>query len=210
MSRFGVILVCLAVVAAGIFYLTQQTNRSGVAGSQSSSDQNAEAETFPKWKEFEPKSGLFKVLLPHPPHYAKDLVPIPDSDKKRRYDMYASEKIDGTLFMITVITYPAEVDMTDSHEILQQIVNELKHSKSDNQITNLKDGFFQTHPAVDFTINNKEIQVEGKAFIVGNTVFVLSYVVKEDHFDPVEYQEYIDSFQLTPKNVTSKKNRGTQ
>lgn len=203
MSRFGIILVCLAVFLAGLFYLSQKPKSSGIAGSATSSDKNTESEAFATWKEFEPKSGLFKVMLPHLPQYAKDLVPIPGSDKKRRYDMYASEKIDGTLFLISAITYPPEVDMTDSHEILKQIVEELKNSKSDNQITNLKDSLFKTYHAEDFTIINKELQVEGKAFIVGNTVFVLSYVVKEDHFDSSEYQHYIDSFQLNPKNVAS-------
>lgn len=200
MNRMGIVFVSLVIFLLGLYYLTRDSKNFGVVKSQSTSAQNSAMEIFENWTPFKPKSDLFKVLLPHPPQYAKDLVPIPGSDKKRRYDMYASEKIDGTLFLISVITYPAEIDMTESHDILKQIVDELKNSKPDNQITKVKDSLFKNDPALDFTIINKELQVEGIAFIEGKTVFVLSYVSKKDHFDQTEYQHYIDSFELLDKN----------
>lgn len=199
MSKFGITIACIAILLVGAFYLIPSLRNSykilpGILYDKTTT--SSDKEDFSTWQDFIPRSGLFKVLLPHTPQYAKDLVSIPDSDKKRRYDMYASEKIDGTLFLISVITYPSEVDTKNSHEILNQTVNELMQSNVDNRLISRKEIQFEKYPAVDFSMNNRDFHVQGRAILVDKIVYVVSYITRKNDFDPVEYQHFIDSFEL--------------
>ena len=194
MNKTAIILISLAILAAGLIYVRKEAKEDSSAQAQIF---DKAAENFNSWQSFKPRSGLFKVMLPHPPQYAKDLVPIPGSDQMRRYDMYASEKIDGTLFLISVITYPTEAEASESAEILKQIVEELMRSKPDNHLSNKKESRFKSYPALDFTIANQGFRVEGKVFMVGKAVYVLSYITRKDGFNKAEFQHFIDSFELT-------------
>lgn len=193
MNKAGIVVASMAILAAGLLYVRQEAKNDPAKQVQVS---GKNSETFNTWVPFRPKSGLFKVLLPHPPQYAKDLVPIPGSDQKRRYDMYASEKIDGTLFLISVITYPTEAESLESADLLKQTVDELMRSKPDNQLSSIKESVFKEHPALNFIITNREFKVQGIVFMVGKNVYVLSYVARQNDFNAIEFQHFVDSFEL--------------
>jgi hypothetical protein len=206
MSRIGIIVICLVVILLGVFYFTPSLRNAFKSPSGATSTRNAStSESFSTWKEFVPRSKLFKVLLPSQPQYAKDIVDIPGTDQKRRYDMYASEKIDGTLFLISVITYPPEFDTSFTEDIIKQTIDELKRSKPDNKLTKLRDNAFKAQRSFDFSLDSGEFHVEGKAFMVDKIVYVLSYITRINDFDPTEYQHFIDSFELLDKQESSDK-----
>jgi hypothetical protein len=198
MNKIVVVIICLVIILLGALYFVPSLQKSFKVfpGGSSVKSTTSDAENFSTWQKFVPRSRLFKVMLPHKPQYAKDLLPIPDSDKKRRYDMYASEKIDGSLFLISVITYPMEVDTSFPEDIIRQTVDELMRSKPDNQLSKLDKNLLRTKPAFDFSIDNKDFHVEGQVIMDDKTVYVLSYIARKDEFDPIEYQYFIDSFQL--------------
>ena len=201
MYKIWITIACLAILLLGMFYFMPHLKNAykTLPGTESISADTENSENFSTWKKFTPQSGLFKVMLPDTPQYAKDLVAIPRSDKKRRYDMYASEKINGTLFLISVITYPQDVDTSLTDDILRQTLDELMKSHPDNRLSNFKNNLFKMHQTLDFSLNNGEIQVEGKILMVGKTVYVLSYITRNDNFDPKEYQHFMDSFELLNK-----------
>lgn len=188
MKKLAAILGCLAVFAIGLYYYALDRE-----------EEMGEALNFSTWTEFTPKSGLFKVFLPSPPQYGKDFVAQPGTDKKKRYDMYASEKVDGTLFLITVITYPSEIDTKSSADIMRQNIDELMHHKADNNLTKILEGVFQSHQSYEFTIENREFHVEGKSIQSGPRVFMLTYITKNDNFDQEEYKHFVDSFHIQEK-----------
>lgn len=160
------------------------------------STQGGGAADFSTWKKFIPSSNLFEINLPNPPQYGKDYVQIPGTDKKRRYDMYASEKLDGTLFLITVITYPPNYDTHDSFKILQENIDDLMHQKVDNRLNNLLQSQFQNHDTLDFSFENKDFIVDGRSIHDDPIVYMLSYITKKNNFDHEEFQHFIDSFKI--------------
>lgn len=203
MDRLGILVICLAILAAGLFYVNQGTQD---ATATHSGDKNSKNDSkHSTWLVFKPRSGLFQVALPHSPQYAKDFVPIPGTDQKRRYDMYASEDIDGTVFLISVITYPAEAVTGESSELLKQIVNELMKAKPDNQLISQKESSFQGHEALDFKFENKQFHVEGKAFKVDNRVYVLSHVTRKGDREIEDFNYFINSFELLNPTVETNK-----
>jgi hypothetical protein len=154
---------------------------------------------YSDWNEFIPKTGLFKVRLPSTPQFANETVNIPGTDFKRLYEMYASEKINGAVFMVSVITYPPTFPITNNDELLHEVIDELVSSNPNNRLLETRDVEFQSHPNVDFHMVNKEYDIEGKAFLVDKTMYVLTYVVKNTDYDVKDYQYFLNSFVLTPK-----------
>lgn len=197
MGKFATLLVSLILLFLCMFYFfpSLKNTYKSLPGDFKSSTL-PDSKVFSSWKEFVPQSRLFLVKLPSDPQYAKDLVAIPNSDQKRRFDMYASEKIDGTLFLVSIITYPDEADTSFTSDILRQTVEELMRNKPDNKLTKIQDNVFQLHPTLDFSFDSQQFHVEGKVIMVNKRVFVLSYVTRKNEFDPAEYQYFIDSFKL--------------
>ena len=188
--------ICLAILAIGLFYLGQPAHEPPP---QTIDFANAvhqlTAEDFSAWKEFVPQSKLFRVELPYPPQHATDLISMPNSDKKRRFDMYASEKGNGAVFLISVITYPEEVHPSSVEDTLKQTIEELMKHNPDNRLSKSEHTFFDQHPALDFAIANREFLVQGKALLIGRSVYMLSYASRVGEFDAEDYRYFIDSFQ---------------
>jgi hypothetical protein len=155
-----------------------------------------EVPSFADWREFSAQSGKFKVFLPAAPQYVKESVNIPNTDKKRKYEMYVAQKVNGTIFMINLITYPTEVDTSNKNQILRDIINEMVEANTGNQLTELQDTIYQQHPALDFHIVNQELNIQGKAFMIEKTLYLLAYIAKEMDFTRAEYDHFIDSFQI--------------
>lgn len=196
MSKIGMIILCLVIIVFGLFYAIPGLKNRILTGTFQTSSQKAESDKFSTWEEFVPQSGLFKVRLPHAPQYAKDFIPISNSDKMRRYDMYASEDIDGTLFLISVITYPDVIEDSLTEDVLHQTIDELMKSNADNHLKRVEREIFNMQNALNFSIENRDFLVEGKLMTVGKRIFVLSYVSLAENFDLLEYQHFVDSFKF--------------
>lgn len=159
------------------------------------------AAPFSDWREFAQSNNKFTVVLPVVPQNATEAVPIPNSDKKRDYDMYVSEQLNGTIYMISLITYPNDYNTNDEVPLLHTIVDEMMTTNPNNQLSDIKDETFQGHKAVVYTIKNKEITIKGKSFIDGKTLYILNYMAKNPDFTESEYEHFINSFKLGPAKV---------
>ncbi|WP_075882489.1 hypothetical protein [Candidatus Protochlamydia sp. W-9] len=154
---------------------------------------------YAEWREFTSESGDFKVLFPSMPQYAKEAVNVPNTDVKRRYAMYAAEKINGTVFMISVITYPQDFNTNNKNTIVRSVIDELIASDPANHLLEQRDAIFQEQSAIDFHLVNKEFDIEGKSFMIDKTVYVLTYVARNRDYDIADYKHFIESFRLLSK-----------
>lgn len=152
---------------------------------------------FDNWGEFTSHVKGFKVSLPSYPQHAKQAVSIPKTDKKRLYEMYASEELDGSVFMVSVITYPTGFMLSSPNDdSLQEIVEEMMQTNANNHLEKLEHTDFRKYPALDFVILNNEFKIYGKVFMEGNTAYLLTHVAKKENFSMDEYNHFINSFQL--------------
>lgn len=151
---------------------------------------------YASWREFSPESGSFQVLFPAVPQFAKEAVNIPNTDKKRRYEMYASETVNGTVFMVSVITYPQDYDTTNQTQTIESVIDELVVSDPANHLLESRQAVFLAFPAMDFHMVNKEFDIEGKSFMDGKTVYVLTYVARNNDYNREDYDHFIHSFHL--------------
>ncbi len=164
------------------------------------SEEVGEQANFATWKTFQPRSKLFEVNLPNQPQYAKEFLPISNSDKRRRYDLYASEKVDGTLFLISVISYPQDYTF-DSSEVLAEHIEEFLKSKLKNKMSKSEKTHHQNFEAMDFGYKSEDFLIEGKSIKGGNIIYILSYITTIKNFDKDEYNHFIDSFKILNRKV---------
>lgn len=149
------------------------------------------------WKRFIPATGKFTAYLPTTPRYAIDIESIQNSDKKRWYEVYISEEINGTVYLINLITYPLDYKLNDPKVVLGNVVNDMISSNLNNRVVESKEDTFRGFPAKYFNFKNQSIEVKGEAFLSGNTVYLLTYTALADDFDTKEFEQFLNSFELT-------------
>ena len=153
---------------------------------------------FADWQEFDsPKEG-FKALFPTMPQHASQTVRDPKTDQVRNYDMYVSERSNGTIFMVSVIEFPG---YTGSLEDLKKtIINDLLVSNPQNQLKSMKVGMYQLFPTIDFVITNPMTTIDGRTFSDGNVIYLLSGIFTNAFLNQEEYDHFINSFEwMTPR-----------
>lgn len=160
-------------------------------------ESNTNSEVLPKdWKKFVPTTEKFTVYLPSVPKYAIDIVNVPNTDVKRWYEMYVSEEINGTVYLINLITYHPDFDISDVKGLLNNVVNEIVSSNLNNHVVEKKESTFKERPSLFFHITNQSIVVKGVAFLVGKTVYLLTYTATKENFQEKEFDQFIHSFDL--------------
>lgn len=148
------------------------------------------------WFQYDAPSGDFKVSLPLLPQVADQNVLDPKTGEKRRYEMYVAQTNNGTMYMISVITLPKEVDEKGKAALLKQMMDDLVAANPQNKLVSSKNVDYQGFPALDFTIENDQALIEAKEFIRNKTVYLISTIAKKDSKEKTHFKYFIDSFQL--------------
>jgi hypothetical protein len=149
------------------------------------------------WKEFNPNNGKFTVFLPTLPQHASDAVPLPTGQGFIKYDMYLSQERDGTVFMISMIQYPNDFDTTNAQSLLDNVMKELMGGNVHNKLKTSQKGMFKEFPCIDFLIENNEILIRSKAFLVNKTLYVLTLIDKTPIDVEGHFKQYFEAFHLS-------------
>ena len=184
MKRLAITFISLVILGLASYYL--YLNYQWEQGEQ---------DYFSTWKSFTPRSQLFQVLLPSTPQYGKESIAIPNSDQKRRYDMYLSEKVDGTLFLISVISYPSAYDIS-SHDTLRQLIEELRNNNQQAKMNQFSQTTLQGYRAIEFDFENQTFETAGMAIRDDHVVYMLTYTTQKENFDDEEFEHFIHSFKI--------------
>lgn len=196
LTKYWVMIVIGAFVLFILFFVSELKESYKVLPIKESP--NMAVPLYTDWRSFSPPDRKFAVLLPVPPQHAKDTVEIPRSELKRSYEMYISETLNGSIFMISIITYPREYPVVDQKSTLNDLVQEMVQTHSQNRLFSSQEGTFDKFPAVSFDINNPIYHIVGKVIAVQNTYYLLSYLAKKEQFDQVEYDYFLRNFQINP------------
>lgn len=192
MARGLIVLIIVMLAVAGYLIVTQYQNTYKLLPRV---EQQVEVAPFSLWRPYTSDGGDFSVEFPTLPQRATDTIKDPANGEVRKYDMHVSEKNNGSIFMISLITYTGK-EKLDNRTVLQSVKDEMVASNPNNKLLSSEEGLFQTYPAISFSIENKEAHIDGKAFFVDNTLYLLSYIAKKEHYDSEEYNHFIGSFKL--------------
>lgn len=148
------------------------------------------------WHSFRSPSNKFNAMFPTLPQHATSKINEPKTQEPRQYDMYVSEKDDGTIFMISIITMLDESNKINENA-LTNVINDILSNNPKGKIKSMKLGSYREYPAIDFSIENDKINIDGKAFIVGNTLYLLTSAANLENYQKPEFDFFVNSFELS-------------
>ncbi len=202
MSKTLLLIVTIAIAIVGFFTfrVIQDPSTIGLTadGQKKPDVQQVKglATAFDQWREFAAPSGHFKVLLPALPQHATEKLRDPKTQEPRQYDMYVSEEGNGTLFMISIISIPDNKQQAIDEGVLKTVMNDMLKSTPNGKLKTMKIGNYKEFPSIDFAIENDQVLIDGKVFLVQQTLYALTSVAKRDMFLSSEFDFFINSFQL--------------
>lgn len=148
------------------------------------------------WHEFVSAIGKFKVMLPADPQHATQSLPVPNANYHLQYDMYAVDDENGDTFMISLVTYPDDVNMSNPQSILENLMNEMLKANPKNQLQSMQFTQFDGYDTLDFKLGSPDIEVTSRAFVVDQTLFLLTMIGKKDRFHQRRFDYFVHSFAL--------------
>lgn len=190
MSRTLALIVILAFILLGWFGISHYQKTYEML--PANLPKKLEVPETKSWVDFTPRSDKFSVSLPVTPQHATE------NQGDRNYDMYASEKENGTLFMISLISFKNPIKANHHEVVLNSIMEDLLNTNPANKLKSSASTTFENKKALDFTIENKEIIIVGKAFMDEQTLYVLTYIAKLNNLDKDEVDKFMHTFHLLP------------
>lgn len=160
---------------------------------------------FTAWREFDSPSGHFSVMLPAVPQNATQNITDPKTKDVRHYDMFIAQKGNGSMFMISLITFNSKVISPDT--LKKTVINDLLAANAQNQLKDMKVTSFEDNASIDFMIANSDTTVKGFTFVVDNTLYLVSAVFPNQYFSEAEYDFFVKSFHVkkpTPVSGSAK------
>jgi hypothetical protein len=151
-------------------------------------------EVFDQWVDFKSLKGDFHVFFPFFPQNAKEKVTDPKTKEIRKYDMYISEKGDGTIFMLTLITLPKVPEKESGESYLKNLIDDMVNGNENNQLISSKKVKFKNHDGIDFVIDNKELLIKGLLFIKEDIIAILTRISKIADRNDEEFTFFSNSF----------------
>ncbi len=204
MARF-VSAALILLIAAGIF-LWFRSSKESLTPQLPTLSPSASIDVN-KWQEYTAPRDQFKVFLPGLPHHATENMAEPKTKEKRNYQVFVASKDNGTIYSISLISFPEKAPGDLTEDFLQSFVNEMLTANPKNTIKDFKLSLWNQGKAVDFNLENAGAVVLGKAFLDGNTLYVLSVTTKPEILNPQEYNFFVNSFQLMNPAAPKKNTR---
>lgn len=148
---------------------------------------------FAAWQLFKAPKGAFEAKFPSPPQSAFQNVRDPKTGQLRHYEMFISEKENGTIFMVNVINFP---DYKESLEPLKKtIINDLLISNPQNELKSMEVGTYHLFPTIDFVIAGPQNTVNGRTFSDSAQIYLLAAIFNNSSYNIEEYNYFLNSFQ---------------
>lgn len=152
---------------------------------------------FQDWHEYSSPTGKFKVLLPTLPQRATENVKDPHSNGVRHYDMYVSEKQNGTTFLVSLISFPSNADVQAQKTLINTFITDMVATNPKNELKELSQVQYKDQEATSFQIVNDQLVVNGIAFTKVDTLYVISTLFKKDNQNKMDWDFFMNSFELT-------------
>lgn len=196
-SRF-LFVVIIAILIIGTIITVRSSRKHHESQPTHAGPALAAVSSFEEWRQFTSPLNHFQAFFPALPQHATESTIDPKTQKTRKYDMFVSQEHNGTTFMIQLISYENDDPLLAPEKVLTHIVDEMMLANPKNELTSSSEGKFQGYRSLDFSLKNPQGKIKGKAFIVNQTLYLISYISSTENFNEQEYQHFIDHFQFLP------------
>jgi len=145
------------------------------------------------WKSFTSTQGNFTIDLPSEPQEIEQKIDIPKTDLSIQYMTYLSEPQDNVVYVVSVWTYPPEIDMDRPDINLQDGFGGMLSALPGAEVLFMQMKEVQGFQALEFTVKSEEIYFRGMLLLAHNTLYQIFTVYKEG--DKKEHEEMDQNYQ---------------
>lgn len=209
MARLLAFFVLVIIVLAAI-YTFKVSKDFGVHSEKANVEENLTTFDFQDWHEFTAPNNAFKVLMPSLPQHATENIKDKNTGESRKYEMYFSEKADGSIFMISVIGFSAPLINGEKEVFLRTMMNDAIESNPNNKLLKVESGKYKEYDSLDYSLENTETHIDTKTFFVNDTLYALTRLVKMQNHNAKEFDFFINSFDLSSGNTKSTQGKITK
>lgn len=209
MSRRTIFITTLIVIVFLLFFIMVQQTKSyskktlPPSETEKSAVPDLTSLDVQNWHEFASEELPFKVMFPSLPQHAADKQHNTADDSERKYDMYISQKPNGTIFAITVVQFDNKHVKEDS-SIATDTLQQLLSAKTDNTLISKKEITWHDVKALDFEIKQNDVIMAGRIFIKANRLYILTVTSEKSLFNEHEIAFFKNSFDLEENGSNNK------
>lgn len=149
------------------------------------------AETEPQ--SFESKDGRFSADFPGEPR--EETRTTTAEDLNLQIHFFTSETDDYAV-SVGYVDYPEEYKTVDPKLVLSGVAAGAARNVAGGQVIMNKPGTFQGVASVDYQVKGQEANLQAKAFLKDNRLYLLQAVSAEPADSDAEYDRLVDSFRL--------------
>ena len=149
------------------------------------------------WKSFSSTLGKFTVNFPIYPTHETQPLSFAGLNQSVNAEIYSAVQSDETTYMVEYMKYPEAVDVSIPENNLEGSVNGAVQGMGGVLISS-KFINFGTYKAVESLIYKKEggIYMKSRNILVGRNMYVIAVVYEAINESSVEYDKFVNSFQL--------------
>ncbi|MFA6118785.1 MAG: hypothetical protein WCT85_05750 [Parachlamydiales bacterium] len=147
------------------------------------------------WEKFYSVSGGCEILFPNKPHHIKQVVPLKESNSFLNYDVYLSfldEK--NSVCMMIVANFPNKIDISKQKDSLEGFLNGILNHKEEKKLIFANYCEFNKLQALEFLIENQDRYFKGKAFVLGDKLYLISMEYDINLNLDESFEKYANSF----------------
>lgn len=197
MSKTLIAVIAASLIILSYFALRPAANNIIDAGGSSNKDA---VEAYDLWKEFSPDGMEFKVSMPIAPRVITQSAFDIRTAKKKLYNIYVAEHLDSSLYIVTMISFPAGNLPEKDLQILENTVADLVSQGPNNTLKSAVESSYQGNKAVRFVIDSDTHEIMGITFVANQKLYILTRISKLDKINEAEFNRFLSSFKLAKMN----------
>ncbi|SCA62910.1 hypothetical protein SCG7086_AF_00200 [Chlamydiales bacterium SCGC AG-110-P3] len=151
---------------------------------------------YEEWRQYVSAIGHFRADFPTTPQTVSEDLPVPNSNLIVKSHIYVSEDIDGTTYMINVIVYPSDIQAGQTDRTLEKIMNDMVAANPTNRVRSVDFTEFQGYRTLDFFIENPQVYVNCRVFLVGKRLYLLVVIDKVEQYRDQDFQHFLEKFKV--------------
>jgi len=151
---------------------------------------------YEHWKPFNSQEHSFLVKFPADVDSQTFTVLDPRSKEKQYYDIFASQELDSTIYVINVIQFPpGKNPKNDPYLIEYKIQDIIANGRNSHLVSSKKTSLFD-QDTTEFVIEGENYRIRGAMFVFEDKLYLLSMTASKKDDSKKDWDYFVKSFSI--------------
>ncbi|MCB1213323.1 MAG: hypothetical protein KDK40_03400 [Chlamydiia bacterium] len=179
------------ILILSLIYQFAQLADNVFPGSTPERPSKAFSPDYSSWYSY--NNALFSVDFPLLPQQFSQVFTDPISGEKRDYEIVSAERIEGTLFIVTLIK-PLRKSLYSDSALIDGLISDMVKNSPDNNLSSREESQFLGHSSTTFAIQSPEQHSITRAVVLSPYLIALSVLGEAENVHREEFDHFVGSF----------------